>query len=119
MLDNPVALANWLITFMFVIDVAFATAGYLLTMRPLDSHIRTANPYAAGWMAALICYPPFVLMDDGGPLDYHPGTFGEDGLVDWFAGYPVLLGGDRRSAGRADRDLCLGDGGVRVSASPT
>jgi hypothetical protein len=45
-----VALANWLITFMFVIDVAFATAGYILTFRPLDSHIRTANPYAAaGW----------------------------------------------------------------------
>ncbi|THD37291.1 MAG: DUF1295 domain-containing protein [Sphingomonas sp.] len=91
-LDNPVVLANWLITFMFVIDVAFATAGYLLAMKPLDSHIRTANPYAAGWMAALICYPPFVLMGDGGPLDYHPGTFGEDGWWNWFAGYPVLLG---------------------------
>ncbi|MDB5678598.1 isoprenylcysteine carboxylmethyltransferase family protein [Sphingomonas bacterium] len=90
--DNPVVLANWLITFMFVIDVAFATAGYLLAMKPLDSHIRTANPYAAGWMAALICYPPFVLMGDGGPLDYHPGTFGEDGWWTWFAGYPVLLG---------------------------
>jgi protein-S-isoprenylcysteine O-methyltransferase Ste14 len=59
---------------MFVIDVDFATAGYILTMRPLDSHIRTANPFAAAWMAALICYPPFVLMGDGGPLDYHPGT---------------------------------------------
>lgn len=90
--DNPVVLANWLITFMFVIDVAFATAGYLLAMKPLDSHIRTANPYAAGWMAALICYPPFVLMDVGRPLDYHPGTYGEDGWWTWFAGYPVLVG---------------------------
>jgi protein-S-isoprenylcysteine O-methyltransferase Ste14 len=89
--SNPVVLANWLITFMFVIDVAFATAGYLLAMRPLDSHIRTANPYAAGWMAALICYPPFVLMGDGGPLDYHPGTLGEDSWSTWFADQPVLL----------------------------
>jgi len=92
-LADPVALATWLITFMFVVDVAFATAGYLLALRPLDSHIRTANPYAAGWMAALICYPPFVLMGDGGPLDYHPGTYGENGWSTWFAGHPVLLGG--------------------------
>jgi len=48
--------------------------GYLLTMKPLDAHIRSANPYLAGWMAALICYPPFILMGDGGPLNYHPGT---------------------------------------------
>jgi hypothetical protein len=45
-------------------------------MRPLDSHIRSANPYAAGWTAALICYPPFVLMNTGGPLDYGPASLG-------------------------------------------
>ncbi|UZK65787.1 methyltransferase family protein [Sphingomonas sp. M1-B02] len=73
-LSDPVRLAGYLITFMFVIDVAFATAGYILTFRPLDSHIRSANPYAAGWTAALICYPPFLLMGEGGPLDYHQGT---------------------------------------------
>ncbi len=90
-LYDPVALANWLITFMFVIDVAFATVGYLLTMRPLDAHIRTANPYAAGWTAALLCYPPFVLMDTGGPLDYSIGNFREDGWMHWFAGHPAIL----------------------------
>ncbi|WP_404336521.1 methyltransferase family protein [Sphingomonas sp. MMS12-HWE2-04] len=73
-LGNPVALSGYLVTFMFTVDVAFATAGYILTFRPLDSHIRSANPYAAGWTAALICYPPFVLMGNGGPLDYHQGT---------------------------------------------
>ena len=86
--DDPVLVANYCITFMFVIDVAFATAGYILTFRPLDSHIRTANPYAAGWTAALICYPPFVLMGDGGVLDYHPGT--AEGSY-WFAGHPWVL----------------------------
>ncbi len=87
-LAGPVPLANWLITLMFVVDVAFATAGYILAMRPLDTHIRSANPYAAGWMAALICYPPFILMGDGGPLDYHPGTAD---WTYWFAGYPAML----------------------------
>lgn len=70
---DPVALAQWLIGFMFLIDIAFATVGYLLTMRPLDAHIRSATPYASGWVAALICYPPFLLMNTGGPLDYRVG----------------------------------------------
>jgi hypothetical protein len=43
--------AQWLIAVMFMIDVSFATVGYLLTLKPLDGHIRTANPYAAGWTA--------------------------------------------------------------------
>ncbi len=90
-LGNPIALANWLITFMFVIDVAFATVGYVLTMRPLDAHIRSATPYAAGWTAALICYPPFVLMETGRPLDYHPGTAD---WVHWLQQYPVLMAVD-------------------------
>jgi protein-S-isoprenylcysteine O-methyltransferase Ste14 len=85
---DPVALAQWLITLMFVIDVAFATVGYVLTMRPLDAHIRSANPYAAAWAAALICYPPFILMEAGGPLDYHPGTAE---WTFWFAAHPLLL----------------------------
>jgi protein-S-isoprenylcysteine O-methyltransferase Ste14 len=83
---NPVNFANWLIAAMFTIDVTFATVGYVLTMKPLDAHIRTANPYAAGWTAALICYPPFVLMVPGGPLDYHQGL----GVwSSWLAGYPL------------------------------
>lgn len=91
LLSDPVALADWLITFMFTIDVAFATVGYLLTFRALDSHIRTANPFAAAWMAALICYPPFTLMAGGGPLDYSYGTHGPDGWTIWFAAHPALL----------------------------
>ena len=87
-LSDPVRLTNWLVTFMFTVDVAFATVGYVLTFRPLDSHIRSANPYAAAWAAALICYPPFILMSDGGPLDYHPGT---SDWTHWFAGQPWLL----------------------------
>jgi protein-S-isoprenylcysteine O-methyltransferase Ste14 len=86
--SNLFNLTRWLIGAMFMIDVTFATVGYALTMKPLDAHIRSANPYAAGWMAALICYPPFILMNSGGPLDYHPGT-GEWNY--WLDGYPVLM----------------------------
>src|SRR3546814_1337144 len=37
--DDPVALANWLITFMFVVDVGFATVGYMLTMRSEERRV--------------------------------------------------------------------------------
>ena len=85
---NPVWLANALITAMFLVDVQFATVGYMLTMKPLDAHIRTANPYLAGWVAALMCYPPFILMNNGGPLDYHIGT---SDWAFWFEGHTLLL----------------------------
>ncbi len=85
---NPVRIAGGLIELLFVVDVQMAMVGYLLTMKPLDAHIRSANPYLSGWVAALICYPPFILMGDGGPLAYHYNTAD---WAHWFADYPVLL----------------------------
>ena len=90
LLHNPVALTGFLIGIMFMIDVCMATVGYLLTMKPLDSHIRTANPYLGGWLAALLCYPPFVMMGAGGPFDYHGG--GAEWDV-WTQGMPALQWG--------------------------
>lgn len=85
---NPVWIANWLIIAMFLVDVQFATVGYVLTFKPLDSHIRTANPFMSGWVAALICYPPFIMMGDNGPLNYHVNR-GEWFI--WFEGNTPLL----------------------------
>lgn len=68
---DPVEFATLLIETMFMIDVQIAMVGYLVTMKPLDAQIRTANPHLAAWVAALICYPPFILMGEGGVLDYH------------------------------------------------
>jgi protein-S-isoprenylcysteine O-methyltransferase Ste14 len=88
MTANPVDLTHSLISAMFLIDVHIATVGYLLTMKPLDAHIRTANPYLAGWLAALICYPPFTLMANGGPFDYHIAA---SEWHRWFYGHTALL----------------------------
>jgi protein-S-isoprenylcysteine O-methyltransferase Ste14 len=85
---DPVAMTRWLTEFLFVIDVQIAMVGYLMTFRPLDAHIRTANPYLAGWVAALICYPPFLLMYSGGPLDYQQNT-GDWAM--WLEGNQALL----------------------------
>lgn len=87
-LDSPVRISTGLIELLFVVDVQMAMVGYLVTMKPFDAQIRSANPYAAGWVAALICYPPFILMGDGGPLNYHINTAD---WAYWLDGHPLVL----------------------------
>ncbi|MCU0948261.1 MAG: DUF1295 domain-containing protein [Porphyrobacter sp.] len=91
MAANPVDLALKLIAFLFVIDVQIGTVGYLVTLRPLDAHIRSGNPLLAGWLAALLCYPPFVwgvIGGNGQVLSYEVAT---EGWAFWLAGQPALL----------------------------
>ena len=86
-LGDPIVLGNAMVETMFLVDVQIAMVGYLLTMKPLDAQIRSANTYLAGWVAALICYPPFILMGGGGVLDYR--TNGSEWTF-WMQGMPVL-----------------------------
>ncbi|MGZ3256706.1 MAG: methyltransferase family protein [Croceibacterium sp.] len=87
---DPVRAGNALFDILFTIDVQIGTVGYLLTFRPLDAHIRSGNPFLAGWLAALICYPPFVyaFMGNGGVIQYEYNTAG---WGYWFAGHDALL----------------------------
>ena len=73
--SGVVALASWLIALLFLMDAVFGTAGYILTFRALGSHIRSTNPYWLGWIAALLCYPPLILIFSDGLFAY------KDGLV--------------------------------------
>ncbi len=43
----------------YTIDLVFVVVGYSLTLRMLDSHIRSADPTVSGWGITLICYEPF------------------------------------------------------------
>ena len=86
--SDPVKTIVFIVQIAFLFDICFGTIGYILTMRPLDSHIRSANPYLSAWVVALICYPPFVLMGTDGPLNYQSGTH------EWtvaFAGMDTVL----------------------------
>ncbi len=86
--SNPVLFAHIGVMFFYLVDVHLATVGYALTLRPLDAHIREANPYGMAWVAALICYPPFVLMNPGAPLHYEVNAIY---WHQWLASYPALL----------------------------
>ena len=85
---SPVATATWLTELLFVIDVQLAMVGYLVTLKPLDAQIRSANPYLGAWLAALMCYPPFILMGEGGPLNYHQNA---GDWSHWLEGQTALL----------------------------
>lgn len=90
-IGNPVDLAMTLIALLFVVDVQIGTVGYLVTLRPLDAHIRSGNPFLAGWLAALICYPPFVwgvIGGNGKLLNYEVAT---EGWAFWLAESPAML----------------------------
>jgi protein-S-isoprenylcysteine O-methyltransferase Ste14 len=88
LLGDPVRLAAFAVAAVFTFDLLFGTVGYLCAWRVLGTHIRQANPYLSGWVAALICYPPFVLMGPGSILSYTPGT---RAWSDWLAGRPELI----------------------------
>ncbi|MDE2436670.1 MAG: protein-S-isoprenylcysteine methyltransferase [Sphingomonadales bacterium] len=92
MLASPVGLASLLITLMFVLDEQIGTVGYVLTMKPLDAQIRSANPFLAGWLAALLCYPPFQVMSPADrPLFYLAATDGDNNWLRVLAGHDALL----------------------------
>jgi len=55
-------LHHWAHNFLFSIDLAFVACGYVLTLRLVQSHVRSAEPTMLGWTAALMCYLPFWKM---------------------------------------------------------
>jgi protein-S-isoprenylcysteine O-methyltransferase Ste14 len=71
----------------FALDTAFGALGYLLTLRLADTHLRSTEPTALGWLAALICYPPFwpFLYDSFLPYDAHAVYWGA-----WFGAITPL-----------------------------
>lgn len=50
---------DYMYNLLYSIDLLFVSAGYLLTLKIFDSHIRTTEPTLFGWVVALHCYQPF------------------------------------------------------------
>ena len=49
---------GWLYSFLYFVDLHFATVGYIFTFRLSDTHIRSTESSLVGWVAALLCYSP-------------------------------------------------------------
>ena len=89
-LSNPVVFAVVLINLLFLVDVMVGAVGYIVTLRPLDAHIRSGNPFLGGWLAALVCYPPFVwgILGNGQVMSYEHNV---EQWHYWLAGNEVIL----------------------------
>jgi hypothetical protein len=79
-------LFDYLHTLIFGVDLLFATVGYVLSMRVIDTHIRSAEPTFLGWAVALACYEPHYSLYGRQYLAYDQGY----GFGAWLAPYPVL-----------------------------
>jgi hypothetical protein len=66
---------DYMYNLLFSIDLLFVSAGYLLTLKIFDSHIRTAEPTILGWIVALQCYQPFWSLFSGSYLSYDDSYF--------------------------------------------
>jgi len=71
----------------YTIDLVFVVVGYTLTLRLLDTHIRTTEPTLSGWLAALINYAPFWTLIYGSYLAYNVDRVS---WGNWLADSPVL-----------------------------
>jgi hypothetical protein len=83
---GQVSAIRWLVDLVSCAELAIVCVGYTLTLRALDSHIRSTNPYLVGWLVTLACYQPFNHIVSGGILAYSDGRY----WFDWFGTDPVL-----------------------------
>ncbi len=86
--DDLASFKGWfdfLYRFLFSIDVGLAALGYVMSFRLTDTHIRSADPTALGWVVTLACYEPFWGLVRG-YLAYYTGYAWDA----WLAYRPLL-----------------------------
>jgi protein-S-isoprenylcysteine O-methyltransferase Ste14 len=76
----------FLYDFIFFFDLLFATVGYVVSVRALDTHVRSAEPAMLGWTVALFCYEPFFR----GLFEKAYIQYGGNSFESWLADHPYL-----------------------------
>ncbi|GIL16534.1 MAG: membrane protein [Oligoflexia bacterium] len=71
---------------LFLFDVGIVSMGYIMSLKLLDSHLRSTEPTMRGWLVAVICYQPFWSLVGKQYIDYvSPKGWGY-----WFSDSPTL-----------------------------
>jgi hypothetical protein len=78
---------DWGYFTLYFVDVALVSMTYLMSLKLTDTHIRSTEPTAFGWFAALVCYEPFWSLIGAQYLAYDNGR----GWGAWLAGTPWLF----------------------------
>ena len=69
-IHNFRAFYEFMYYFVFLADTGLACAGYILTLRLFDTHVRRTEPTFKGWTVALMCYQPFWSLLSASYFDY-------------------------------------------------
>jgi hypothetical protein len=77
---------DWSFFTLYFIDVSLVSMTYLMSLKATDTHIRSTEPTALGWISALVCYEPFWSLISRQYISYDSGK----GWEDWFGSLPVL-----------------------------
>jgi protein-S-isoprenylcysteine O-methyltransferase Ste14 len=64
----------------YMVDLLFCVVGYTITLRLFDSHIRSTEPTAFGWVIALMCYQPFYSIIGSMYLHYDDSIYWDNWL---------------------------------------
>lgn len=80
----------------FFIDLAYASIGYILNLKILNTQTRTAEPTLFGWLSAIICYWPFwAVLIYPYFFPYHNNNwnfiFPESSLSWWFCCISIIV----------------------------
>jgi protein-S-isoprenylcysteine O-methyltransferase Ste14 len=83
---SDLRLFHFLSDLIYALDVLYATVGYILSFRVIDTHLRTAEPTMLGWLVALECYQPFWGRIFSANYLHYEGP----GFESWLAGHETL-----------------------------
>ncbi len=79
-----------MVYFIFAcIDTLFATIGYLMAAKVLDTDIQSTEPTFFGWFICLICYAPFWEMLI--IKSYFWNLYDNPAWHEWLAGFPTWI----------------------------
>jgi protein-S-isoprenylcysteine O-methyltransferase Ste14 len=78
---------DWAYFTMYFVDVSLVSMTYMMSLKATDTHIRSTEPSALGWLVALVCYQPFWSLISRQYIDYDPGRDWDL----WLARMPWLL----------------------------
>jgi protein-S-isoprenylcysteine O-methyltransferase Ste14 len=77
---------DWSYFTLYFIDVSLVSMTYLMSLKATDTHIRSTEPTALGWVSALVCYEPFWSLISRQYISYESGH----GWEQWLGDVPVL-----------------------------
>ena len=86
--SNGMSLYHFFYELAYSIDLLFCVVGYSVTLRALDSQIRSTEPTLFGWLVALLCYQPFFSVIGAYYLHYDDDLYWDN----WLLPFPILRG---------------------------